>query len=663
MQPGGQNEERIDLRLLGLSGETPPPDESPQRRNFSSDRARNDVEEGSDSAPMLGATDPGDSADFPVLDNGRDPRAVKSPPTFLELYRDPDVSITSACFTVALRLLRSNFVFLLVILILAVVLTLLGVFVFDPLRWQAWAAFVTISIILGLLVVSAASIEVVMLIGTAVMLILKIVTPVEALNGFANEGVATVAVLFIVADGMQRTSLLLPIFRAMLGNPSKLWVAQIRLMIPVALISTFIYNTACVALLVPITQSWCRRSGFSLSKLLMPMHHAITLGGNVTLLGTATHFVVSGLVSQANILDADGKKVELPIFGITLPGLIMLPVGITYLLLTAPFLLSDTGAGAINDIMKNPREYTVPLLVKEKSPVVGKTVAAAGLRELQGLYLVEITRDDGTVIPAVPPDTKIEANDVLLFAGIVETVTELYHIPGIVPATEQSSKVTHERHHRRLVELVISPTSFLAGRTAKETKFRSRFDSAIIAVHRRGEHIKERIADIRLHGGDTLLVETGPRFIRHYGKDSNFALVSEVTGSQPPRTDALHRTIAALTAIAMIAVAVSRKYTLFTAATAACLILIGTGCISLRNAAHSINMPVMLAMAASFGISKAMDVSGAAEAVALAIIDAFKGLGVVGLLFGIYIGTAGASSFVNKNAAGGTSPCLSSTIF
>jgi di/tricarboxylate transporter len=656
MQADGEAAEHVGLQLPDLPADAPPAGEALRQGDWSSDGHARDVEAGGGPAPAPGASGPRKSADCPpLLENGRDPRAGKPPRTLAELRKDPAVGTPSAVATVAARLLRRHYVFILVLAFLAVALTLLGVFVFDRLKWQAWAAFAIVAVCVGLLVDSNLPIEVVMLVGTAVMLILKIVSPGDAINGFANTGVATVAVLFIVAEGMQRTSLLVPVFRGMLGNPTKLWIAQIRLMIPVALISTFIYNTACVALLVPITQSWCRRTKFPLSKLLLPLHHAITLGGNVTLLGTATHFVVTGLVSQSTLKDANGVKVELPIFGIALTGLIMLPVGLAYLLLAAPFLLRDTGAGTIGDLIRNPREYTIPLLVTEKSPIVGKTVSAAGLRELKGLYLVEITREDGTVIPAVAPDRQIAANDVLLFAGVVETVTELYHIPGVVPATEQSSKVTHERHQRRLVELVVGPSSFLAGLTAKEAKFRSRFDAAIIAVHRGGEHVKERIADIRLQGGDTLLVESGPFFIRHYGQDSNFALVSEVNGSQPPRTDALHRVIAAVTAIAMIAVVIADKFTLLTSASAAALVLVATGCLSLHNAAHAVNMPVMLAMAASFGISKGMEVSGAADALALSIIDAFKGLGVVGLLFGIYLGTSATSSFVNKNAAAGAS--------
>jgi di/tricarboxylate transporter len=647
MQSNDKPAGAIDPFLPDLPVAAPHAGETRRLPDRSSDLRARDVEAGDVPGLALGADGPNKGADCPpVLEYGSDST---------ESRRDPIVKTPSAAAAATARLLRKHYVFILVLVFLAIALTLLGVLVFDKLKWHAWAAFVIVAVCIGFLVDSDVPIEVVMLIGAAVMLILKVVSPEEAINGFANTGVATVAVLFIVADGVQRTSLLIPVFRGMLGNPTQLWIAQIRLMIPVALISAFIYNTACVALLLPITQSWCRRTKFPLSKLLLPLHNAITLGGNITLLGTATHFVVVGLVSSSKLTDENGVKVELPIFGIALTGLIMLPIGLAYLQLTAPFLLRDTGAGSNRDLIENPREYMIRFLIKKSSPIVGKTVSGSGLQELKGLRLVEVFRADGTVIPAVSPDLEIAANDTLMFVGVVTALTELYHIAGVVPATEQSLKVSYERHERRLVELVVNPSSFLAGQTAKEANFRRRFDAAIIAIHRSGEYIKERIADVRLQGGDTLLVESGPFFFRQYGQDSNFALLSEVKNSQPPRTDTLHRVIAAVTAGAMVAVVIAKKFTLFTSASAAALVLIATGCMSLRNAAHSVNMPVMLAMAASFGISKGMEVSGAADALALSIIDAFKGLGVVGLLFGIYLGTSATSSFVNKNAAAGAS--------
>jgi len=375
--------------------------------------------------------------------------------------------------------------------------------------------------------------------------------------------------------------------------------------------------------------------------------------GTVTLLGTSTSLVVKALAEADNLEDESGNPVNLTIFGIAKVGLPSLVVGIVYMLIFSRCLLRDRGTSSTTTVTKNPREYTVALLVEARSPIVNESVTDAGLRQLQGLFLIEITRATGEVLPAVSPETLIEAGDTLLFAGIVETVTELYHINGLVPATGQSSKLAAERHKRRLVEVVISPTSLLVGRSVKESKFRSRFQAAIIAVHRRGTHVRQKIADILLAAGDTLLLETSTEFMERHGRNSNFALVSEVSGSQPPREDRLHMALSAFIATAMVLLATvgGPVYPLLTSASLAAAAMLITSCLTLRNAGDSVSIPVILTVATSFGVSKGLEVSGGAAELADFIVRIFRGLGTRGLLFGIYLSTAILSSLITNNAA------------
>ncbi len=567
-----------------------------------------------------------------------------------------EVGPARAALNVATDWLRRNWGILVFLLVIALCLCLLGIFSppFRGLKWQAWVAFAIVSITLALLVSNTYPTEVTMLLGLTAMLVFQIIPPSDALLGFSNTGVIAVAVLFIVAEGVQRTSVLLPVFRVVLGKPRFLWEAQIRLMLPVALISAFLNNTPVIAMMIPVVQSWSRRAGFPLSKLLMPLNNAAILGGTLTLLGTSTNLVVSGLAKESQMLvSPTNKSGDIEIFAITPIGAIMLAVGIMYMLIFSRFnwLLPTRGQTGVGAVIDNPRQYTVAILVQPRSSIVGETVADAGLRQLQGLFLVELTREDGEVIPAVAPDTRIRANDILLFAGVVETVTELYHIQGLVPAAGQSRKMKLERHRRRLVELVVSASSPLVSSTPKESKFRSRFNAAIIAVHRHGEHVQEKIADITLRAGDTLLVETSEDFVPRFGKDVNFALVSEVSGSQPPREDKLHMAIAVVVVVAMIALATAGVYHILTAAAVAAFIMIASACLTLRNAAQSVSLPVIITIAASFGVSEGMEKSGAAKALAQFIVSVFDKLGPIGLLFGIYVGTALLSAVITNNAA------------
>lgn len=653
------SEENLDFQVIGIPTLSevpqgfplPPPDDPvdpPSKANSISRLSRTSSRRSAASPlpPPLPNPRSSTSVDNPFFGT-----ATKYRPKFADL-RD-EHGFLGAVWTIFLRFLKENWGILLFLLVIAIGLAMLGIFAFEPLEWEAWLAFAVLIGVLALLITNALSTAVSMLLGLTVMLVFKIVEPSSAIEGFSNTGVMAVAILFVVAEGIQRTSILLPIFRVLLGKPRWLWEAQLRVMLPVGLISAFLNNTPVVAMLIPVIQSWSRRSSFPSSKLLMPLNNAAILGGTLTLLGTSTNLVVDGLAVESEILGIDdaGKGIRLPIFGVTPVGSVMFAAGLLYMVVFSRFLLRDRGQTGVGAIIRNPREYTVALLVQERSPIVGDTVQEAGLRQLQGLYLVEVTRADGTLIPAVAPDTKIEAGDTLLFAGIVETVTELYHIPGLVPAAGQSQKMKIERHHRRLVELVISSSSMLVGKTAKESKFRSRFSAAIIAVHRQGEHVKEKIADIKLRAGDTLLVEAGSDFTLRYGKDSNFALVSEVSGSQPPREDKLHMAISACIAIAMIALATADVLPLMSAAAAASFLLIATGCLSIRNAARAVDLEVVITIAASFGISRGMEDTGAAGALATFIVDIFKPIGTLGLLFGIYIGTALLSAVITNNAA------------
>lgn len=593
----------------------------------------------------------------PDLPNSRTSTSIDSPnrdnvtkglPSFTELKKQHGLSNGSLQWV--LQFSRHNWGILLFLLVVAIGLAVLGIFAFDPISWKAWLAFAIFILTLSLLISNAVATPLAMLIGLTAMLVFQIVSPTDAIEGFSNTGVMSVAVLYIVAEGIQRTSVLTPVFRIVLGKPRYTWEAQLRVMIPVAIVSAFLNNTPLVAMLIPVVQSWSRRANFAISKLLMPLNNAAVLGGTLTLLGTSTNLVVDGLAREELTTSSD-SPVALPIFGILPLGAVSLVAGLVYMLIFSRFLLRDRGQSAAGAINRNPREYTVALLVQGRSPIVGDTILEAGLRHLQGLYLVEITRADGTLIPAAGPETKIEAGDILLFAGVVETVTELYHIPGLVPATGQSQKIRVERHHRRLIELVISSSSVLVGKTAKESEFRSRFSAAIIAVHRHGEHVKERIADIMLRPGDTLLVEAGADFTTHYGKDSNFALVSEVSGSQPPREDKLHMLIAAVLTITMIALASTKVLPLLAGASAVSLIMIATGCLTVENAVRAVNLGVIITIAASFGISKGMEGTGAAGQLANFIVNVFKPLGDIGLLFGIYVSTALLSSVITNNAA------------
>ncbi len=505
-------------------------------------------------------------------------------------------------------------------------------------HWQALLTAGTTLVTLVLLLQGRCAPDMVMMGAVVVLLFAGVLTPDEALGGMSNEGMLTVAALFVVAAAVERTGALQAIVDRLLGRPRSLATAQIRTMLGPSFVSAFMNNTPVVALMVPAIRGWARKHRLSVSKLLMPMNCAVVLGGLCTLIGTSTNVVVSGLV-------ADRTGQGLGMFDITWLGVPLLVIGIGYLIVASKTLLVDRRpAMSASD---DPRQYSLEMLVEPGSPLVGKSIERAGLRGLEGLFLMEIDRD-GHVIAAVAPSERLEAGDRLVFVGVVDSVLELQKIRGLRPATDQVFKLDDPRSERVLVEAVVSTSCPLVGRTIREGRFRSTYDAVVIAVARDGERLQMKIGDIRLEPGDTLLLEASPRFIDRQRSSRHFYLVSQVADFAPPRHD---RAWIALTALfAMVLAATMGLVPMVAAALAAAATVLATGCVSATDARRSIEWESLLLIAASFGLAHALEKTGLDELVARSALDA-AGDGPHLALAAVYLITMLATELMSNNAA------------
>jgi K+/H+ antiporter YhaU regulatory subunit KhtT len=174
------------------------------------------------------------------------------------------------------------------------------------------------------------------------------------------------------------------------------------------------------------------------------------------------------------------------------------------------------------------------------------------------MFLSAIERDEER-IAAVGPEQRLRGGDVLVFVGVVESVADLQRIRGLAPATDQVAKMNSARHERCLVEAVIGPSSPVAGQSVRDGKFRTRYDAVVLAVHREGERIAKKVGDIVLRGGDLLLLETHPRFLKYQRTNRDFVLASPVSDSAPPRRDRAWVAIGLLAA--MVAAAALEPFT------------------------------------------------------------------------------------------------------
>ncbi len=465
--------------------------------------------------------------------------------------------------------------------------------------------------------------EFVLLGGLTLLLVFGIVETQAALKGFANEGLITVAVLFVVAEGMRQTGGLSSIGQALLGKPKSLRSAQSRIMIPSAVMSAFLNNTPVVAMALPVVNDWAKKFRLSVSHLLMPLSFATILGGLMTLVGTSTTLVVNGLLIDAQQRAAaeaedpppnkppllfpgrDANRPGLGMFEIAYIGGPAALLGVGYLLICSKWLLPERKP--VMQQLDNPREYTVEMIVEPASPLVGKSIEKAGLRHLPGVFLAEIDRA-GHVLAAVSRNERLQAEDRLVFVGIVESVVDLQRVPGLKPATDQMFKLEGPRSERSLVEAVVSNSYPFLNMTIREAQFRSHYNAAVLAVARNGQRIQKKIGDIQLEPGDTLLLEAPPGFIELQRNSRDFFLISRIEDSTPPRHE--RAWIALLILGAMVVVVATGFLSMLKAAMIAAGLMIITRCCKGSEAKRSVDWGVLLTIAGGLGIGEALKSSG-----------------------------------------------------
>ncbi|MEI8379387.1 MAG: SLC13 family permease [Planctomycetota bacterium] len=432
-----------------------------------------------------------------------------------------------------------------------------------------------------------------------------------AFRGFSSPSLITVGVLFVIVTGLMQTGAMGLLTDRFVGRPQTVFSAQVRLLFPVTFLSAFLNNTPIVAMFMPVVDDICKRTRISPSKLYMPMAFAATFGGVCTMIGTSTNLVVKGAMEKAGLP-------PMGFFDITWIGLPCALGGVIFMLLFSQKLLPDRKpAISLSDDL---RQYTVEMLVQAGGPLVNISIREAGLRSLPGLYLAEIERD-GQALAAVGPNERLQANDRLVFVGIIESVVDLRKMRGLAPATDQVFKLDTPTSHRCLMEAVVSNRCPIIGSTIRDGHFRSRYNSAVIAVARDGKHIPGKIGDIVLQPGDTLLLEGHPDFATQQRNSSDFFLVSHVENSEPIRHDRSWIAIAILGGMILLASLLSRDATperpavdfLLPAALIAALAMIVTRCCTGTQARQSIDWSVLIVIGASLGIGEAISLSGAAR--------------------------------------------------
>ena len=543
--------------------------------------------------------------------------------------------------------------------------------------WIAVAVTVTVFVILQ--VRRGVPTDLLFLTALLVVTLTGVISPQEALAGFANPAPIAIAGLLIVAAGLRSSGALDLLGSRLLGKARTEQQALWRLAPTLLVASAFTLNTALVAMTMPAVIDWCRRQNISPSRLLLPLSYLIILGGVCTVIGTSTTLVVNGLLREEQtkhrqVLAAPSETQPLSepdakwssafldrmrpieLFELGLVGLPCALAGTAVLLVIAPKLLPKR-IDIVEQMGEQRREYLVELQVQPTCPLIGQTIEEAGLRHLPGLFLVEIDRAGEVLTPAAPRDV-IRAQDQLVFTGIVSTIVDLEKIPGLVAVSETASEVAKTREQRNLIEVVLSHTSPLIHSTVREAQFRQRYNAAVVAVHRNGDRLTNKIGNILLEPGDTLLLQTGGDFVHTYRNSTDFYLISRVEGTEPRRHHKLPIAIGLFVlGMAWIilggwwqATAPGNFATPSVAALTIAALMVLTRCLRMAEARAALDLQVLLTIVAALGLGRALLASGAAHRIAGSLVDLVGAEHPLLLLLTIYVLGLVFTEMVTNNA-------------
>ncbi|MEY3012059.1 MAG: hypothetical protein RIT45_794 [Pseudomonadota bacterium] len=505
---------------------------------------------------------------------------------------------------------------------------------------MSWQAGLTAGVVaLALVAMATERLKPETALGAALGLLLLAgaVTPTAALAGLSNPAVATVALLFVVGAAVRRSGALTTVTAAALGRRALPGFSIARLMLPVALLSAFLNNTPVVAMLLPEVRAWSRRYGIAPSRMLLPLSYAAILGGLCTIIGTSTNLVVNGLLEQHGLAPIGFFEI----------GRIGLPLVFAGIALTALFCRSLLVDRPDTEAFADPRDFTTEVVVEAGGAFDGARLRDVRLGEGGPLVPVEIDRD-GHVLGAPRLDTVLRGGDRLVVAGALATVLAATKTQGLRKADDSTFDAASLGAERRLCEVVVSERCPLVGARVGDGSFRAAYGAAVLALARNGE----RVAPAReggwvLRAGDTLLVEASADFAARHRFHPHFHVVLGTGARAPaPRWQAI---VALGTLFGMVGLAAMGVLDMLVAAVLAVLALLASGLVDRAVIREAVDLRVLFAIAAAFGVGGAIEQSGLASTVASAISQVATS--PWGALVAVYLTTAVLTELMTNNAA------------
>ena len=510
-------------------------------------------------------------------------------------------------------------------------------FIFLGFNLYAWITIVTVLAMFSVMLFTKLRADLVFLGAISILFVTDVLDAKEAFSGFSSTSVVIIGVLFVVVAGLTHTGVLQWIVKHLLGQPDSYSKAVVRLMLPVAALSSFLSNTTVVALFVGIVKMWSKKLNVSPSKLLIPLSYASGMGGVCTLIGTPPNLIISGLY-------AENTGTAMNVLATTIPGLFCLFIGVLSIIAMRK-LLPDRKAP--ESAFESTGDYTVELLVPSDNPHIGETVKEAGLNVVKGGSLIEVVHFDEMISPATT-DEVVMGGDRLIYAGQIDEILDLRETHGLVNADHHVFTMSEVDRDRQLRTAYVTFGSSLINTTIGQSTFEKDNNMILVAVSRRGERIRQSPHDVVLRAGDTLLFECPPRVNIHTERLSSqlhFFDSAELPNIGPKTL------ISTLIMTAMVVLSALNIIPLLQCAFLAAMAMLIFRCCNVDQAMKSINWEILMVFAGSVVLGVAIQKTGIAERLAFGILDVCGTNPIVVMTAICLVGTF-ITEFISNTAAG-----------
>ncbi len=472
------------------------------------------------------------------------------------------------------------------------------------------------------------------------LLVLGLIDVSQALYGFASQATATIAAMFVLSAGLVRTGAVQWVTRRIekLAGRGERWLV-LALCLVVAVLSAFIVNTAVVAIFIPVAIVLAKGRNISSSRVLMPISFASQFGGVCTLAGTSTNLLV-------NAIAVDKGMAPFGFFEFTPLGAAMLVVGSIYLITVGRWLMPKR-TGEIEKVDKyRLADYLAELLVTAKSPLIGKTWEQGKMSRETKVELFNLLREGKAV--SRPARTQIRPGDLLLLHGDIGTLMGLGDKYGLELQKDVRVRDQHlSSYDLRLNEVLIPPRSNLIGRTLQTSDFFRRYRSAILGIQRRGKVIRERLGDVKLESGDTLLVQGHKDDMARLLSSANAIVTNELSELSIRRDKAF---LALFMIIAVVVLVVFNVLPLLVAAIIGAVGMIVGRCLTVEEAYEAIDWKIIFLLGGIIPLGLALEQNGVALWVTNSVLESLIRFGPVIVLAALYLLTAVMTEALSNNA-------------